>query len=73
MHYIHHDKFFFTNYHKLKHRLYVEGIESEFLAIEIGNMSIMNKTGHVRILENVLHAPKRKNDLMSLTQLAIKE
>ena len=73
MHHMHHDKILFTNYHKLKHRLYVEEIGSEFLAIEIGNVSIMNKADHICILENVLHVSKFKNDLISFTQLAIKE
>ena len=37
-----------------------------------GELAIIDNAGHVRILENVLHVPKLKNRVMSLTQLAIK-
>src|SRR5439155_23284148 len=67
-----HEKTLFTDYHKLKHKLYVRGIGSGLLAVGVGDVSIMDKDGHVRILENVLHVPKLKNGLMSLTQLASK-
>jgi hypothetical protein len=71
-HHMHHEKTIFTDYHKLKHRLYVGGIGSGLLAVGIGNVPITDKSGNVRILENVLHVPKLKNGLMSLTQLAMK-
>src|SRR6266516_1897032 len=60
-HHMHHDKTIFTEYHKLKHRLYVREIGSELLAAGVGKVSIMDNAGHVRILENVLHVPKLKN------------
>ena len=71
-HHMHHEKTLFIDYHKLKHRLYVGGIGSGLLAVGVGNVSIMDNDGHVRTLESVLHVPKLKNGLMSLTQLASK-
>ena len=58
------------NYHRLKHRLYVGGIGSGLLATGIGDVQIMDKSGNVRILEGVLHVPRLKSGLMSLTQFA---
>ena len=49
---MHHDKTLFTDYHKLKHRLYVGGIGSGLLAVGVGNVPIMDKAGHVRIFQN---------------------
>jgi len=72
MHHMHHEKTIFTDYHKLKHRLYVGGIGSGLLAVGIGNVPIRDRSGNICILENVLHVPKLKNGLMSLTQLAVK-
>ena len=69
---MHHDKSIFTDNHPLKYHLYVGGIRSGLMAVGVGNVSIMDKDSHVRILENVLHVPKLKNGLMSLTQLALK-
>ena len=67
---MHHDKSIFTNYHKLKNRLYVGGIGSGVLAIGIGNVSITDPNGNIRVLEGVLHVPKLKCGLMALNQLA---
>lgn len=67
-----HDKTIFKDYHKLKQRLYVGGIGSGLLAVGIGNVPIMDRAGHVRVLENVLRVLKLKNGLIFLTQLALK-
>src|SRR5579859_5667748 len=70
-HHMHHDKSIFTNYHKLKNRLYVGGIGSGILAIGIGNVSISDPNGNIRVLKGVLHVPKLKCSLMALNQLAL--
>src|SRR5579859_7273528 len=70
-HYMHHDKSIFTNYHKLKNRLYVGGIGSSVLAIGIRNVSITDPNGNIRVLKGVLHVPKLKCGLMALNQLAL--
>jgi hypothetical protein len=66
-----HDKSLFTDYHRLKHRLFVGGIGSGVMAIGIGKVSITDPNGNVRVLENVLHIPKLKCGLMSLDILTL--
>src|SRR5579859_4444828 len=70
-HHMHHDKSIFTNYHKLKNRLYVGGIGSGILAIGTGDVPIMDPNGNIRVLKGVLHIPKLKCGLMALNQLAL--
>src|SRR5271154_4484878 len=70
-HHMHHDKSLFTDYHRLKHRLYVGGIGSGLLAAGIGNVRITDPNGNVRVLEGVLYVPKLKSGLMALNQLAL--
>jgi len=50
-HHMHHDKSLFTDYHRLKHRLYVGGIGSGLLAVGVGNVRITDPNGNVRVLE----------------------
>src|SRR5271170_2630896 len=70
-HHMHHDKSLFTDYHRLKHRLYVGGIGSGLLAAGIRNVRITDPNGNVRVLEGVLYVPKLKSGLMALNQLAL--
>ena len=71
IHHMHHDKTIFSDYHPLKHRLYVGGIGSGLMAVGVGNVQITDPTNNKRILKKVLHVPKLKNGLMSLNQLAL--
>ena len=68
---MHHDKSLFTDYHRLKHRLYVGGIGSGLLAVGVGNVRITDPNGNVRVLEGVLYVPRLKTGLMALNQLAL--
>ena len=68
---MHHDESIFSDYHPLKHRLYVGGIGSGLMAVGVGNVSITDPLNNRRILKKVLHVPKLKNGLMSLNQLAL--
>lgn len=70
-HHMHHDKSLFTDYHSLKHRLYIGGIGSGLKAVGIGDVSIKDPNGNERILKGVLHVPKLKCGLMSLNTLAL--
>src|SRR5579859_4152613 len=70
-HHMHHDKSIFTDYHQLKHRLYVGSIGSGILAIGIGNVSITDPNGNIRVLKGILHVPKLKCGLMPLNQLTL--
>ena len=70
-HHMHHDKSIFTDYHHLKHRLFVGGIGSGVLAVGIGDVPITDPNGNVRVLRGVLHVPKLKCGLMALNQLAL--
>ena len=68
---MHHDKSIFTDYHPLKHRLYIGGIGSGLKAVGIGDVSIKDPNGNARTLKGVLHVPKLKCGLMSLNTLAL--
>jgi transposase InsO family protein len=70
-HHMHHDKSLFTDYHPLKHRLYVGGIGSGLKAVGVGDVSIKDPSGNARTLKGVLHVPKLKCGLMSLNTLAL--
>ena len=70
-HHMHHDKSLFTDYHLLKHRLYVGGIGSGLKAVGVGDVVIKDPDGNARILKGVLHVPKLKCGLMSLNTLAL--
>jgi hypothetical protein len=70
-HHMHHDKALFTNYHRLKHRLYVGGIGTGLKAIGIGDVEITDPTGKTHTLKGVLHVPGLKCGLMSLNTLAL--
>ena len=70
-HHMHHDKSLFTNYHHLKHRLYVGGIGSGLKAVGIGDVEIKDPAGKSRILNGVLHVPALKCGLLSLNTLAL--
>jgi len=70
-HHMHYDKSLFTDYHPLKHRLYVGGIASGLKAVGVGNVKITDPTGKSRVLNAVLHVPALKCGLMSLNMLAL--
>src|SRR5579862_5789302 len=70
-HHMHYDKTLFTNYHNLKHRLYVGGIGSGLKAVGVGDVEIKDPNGTSRILNGVLHVPGLKTGLMSLNTLAL--
>src|SRR5579862_9604022 len=70
-HHMHYDKTLFTNYHNLKHRLYVGGIGSGLKAVGVGDIEIKDPNGTSRILNGVLHVPGLKTGLMSLNTLAL--
>ena len=70
-HHMHHDKSLFTNYHLLKHRLYISGIGSGLKAVGIGDVSIKDPNSNERILKSVLRVPKLKCGVMSLNTLAL--
>ena len=70
-HHMHYDKALFTNYHCLKHRLYVGGIGSGLKAVGVGDVEIKDPNGISRTLNGVLHVPGLKCGLMSLNTLAL--
>ena len=70
-HHMHYDKDLFTDYHHLKHRLYVGGIGSGLKAVGVGDVKVTDPNGKVRILNGVLHVPALKCGLMSLNTLAL--
>src|SRR5436309_9306025 len=72
-HHMHHNKTIFSDYHPLKHRLYIGGIGSGLMAVGVGNVLITDLANNKRILKRVLHVPKLKNGLMSLNQLALED
>ena len=70
-HHMHHDLSLFTNYHHLKHRLYIGGIASGLKAVGVGDIKIMDLNGKSHVLKGVLHVPDLKCGLMSLNTLAL--
>src|SRR5436309_6192771 len=70
-HHMHHNKSIFSDYHPLKHHLYVRGIGSGLMAVGVGNVSITDPVNNKHILKKVLRVPKLKNGLMSLNQLVL--
>ena len=70
-HHMHHEKSLFTDYHSLKHHLYVGGIGSGLEAVGVGDMPIQDENGNIRTLKGVLHVPKLKCGLMSLNTLML--
>jgi len=70
-HHMHHDHIIFKEYTRLKHRLFIGGIKGGLHAVGIGTVPVMNKNGRICMLQKVLHVPRLKTDLMSLTQLAL--
>jgi hypothetical protein len=65
------DKSLFSNYHRLRHRLYVGGIGSGLKAVRISEVKITDPNGVSRILKGVLHVSKLTCRLISLNTLAL--
>ena len=58
----------FIGYQRLHKAIYVDGISNGLPAVGVGKVRIQDGNGHSRELEGVLHVPKLKNGLMSLTR-----
>ena len=65
MHHMHHDKTLFKEYHRLKYRLYVNGIQSGLTATGIGDVQIKDNSSNIHTREGILHVSELKNSLMS--------
>src|SRR5579862_891275 len=68
---MHHDRTMFKEYTRLKHKLFIGGIKGGLHVVGIGTVPVMDRKGHVCMLQKVLHVPHLKTGLMSLTQLAL--
>ena len=68
---MHHNRTIFKEYTRLKHKLFIGGIKGGLRAVGIGTVLVMDKNGHICMLQKVLHVLHLKTDLMSLTQLAL--
>src|SRR5436305_4138710 len=68
---MYHDHTIFKEYTQLKYKLFISGIKGGLRAVGIGTVSVINKSGHICMLQKVLHVPHLKTGLMSLTQLPL--
>ena len=66
---MHYDKSLFTDYHPLKHHLYIGGISSGLKAVGVGEISIKDPNSNTHTFKSVLHILKLKCGLMSLNTL----
>src|SRR5579862_635158 len=68
---MHHNHTIFKGYIWLKHKLFISGIKRGLHAVEISTVPVMNKNGHICMLQKVLHVLHLKTDLIFLTQLVL--
>src|SRR2546423_4114465 len=65
---MYHDHTIFKEYTQLKHKLFISSIKGGLHAVGIGMVSIMDKNGHVFMLQKVLHLPCLKTGLQGCNQ-----